>query len=203
MGNMASMIIGAIGDGLRGTSNSWKNAKIKDPNDTTSSNAPDFTPEVANEGVNWADQFKMGDSKSGGDASSVVGNIAKNMDAKDMKKAFKAFKAMSDESTKTAIDTSDVGDELLDEMSQVEPFHFYYKPEMQAIDTTDSVDTDPHIGVKAQDLERQPLLNSIVSEAENGFKQIDVKEMTLANTAAISALINKLKDLGVLDVNYE
>lgn len=191
MGNMASMIIGAIGDGLRGTSNSWKNAMLKDSNgNNESKDAPDFTPETANEGVNWADQFKMSDDKSGGvNISGIISGI-------------KAAKAASDEDMKTSIDT-DVRDELLDEMSNVKPFHFYYKPEMQEIDTTGSVDTDPHIGVKAQDLEAQPLLSSVVSEAENGFKQIDIKEMTLANTAAISALISKLKDLGVLDVNYK
>lgn len=194
MGNMASMIIGAIGDGLRGTSNSWKNAMLKDSNgNNESKDAPDFTPETANEGVNWADQFKMSDDKSGGvNISGIISGI----------KAAKAAKAASDEDMKTSIDT-DVRDELLDEMSNVKPFHFYYKPEMQEIDTTGSVDTDPHIGVKAQDLEAQPLLSSVVSEAENGFKQIDIKEMTLANTAAISALISKLKDLGVLDVNYK
>lgn len=197
MGNMASMIIGAIGDGLRGTSNSWKNAMLKDRDgdgQVTTKDAADFTPEAANEGVNWADQFKTSDNKSGSgggmDISSIISGI----------KAAKAAKAASDEDMKTPVDT--VSDELIDEMSNVKPFHFYYKPEMQEIDTTGSVDEDPHIGVKAQDLEKQPLLNSVVSESENGYKQIDIKEMTLANTAAISALINKLKDLGVLDGNY-
>lgn len=190
MGNMASMIIGAIGDGLRGTSNSWKNAMLKDRDgdgQVTTKDAADFTPEAANEGVNWADQFKTSDNKSGMNISSIISGI-------------KAAKAASDEDMKTPVDT--VSDELIDEMSNVKPFHFYYKPEMQEIDTTGSVDEDPHIGVKAQDLEKQPLLNSVVSESENGYKQIDIKEMTLANTAAISALINKLKDLGVLDGNY-
>ena len=88
-------------------------------------------------------------------------------------------------------------------MAQVKPFHFYYKPEVAEIDDTGSIDSDPHIGIKAQDLESQPLLNSIVSENDNGLKEIDIKEMTLANSAAISALINKLKDLGVLDGNYK
>lgn len=197
MGNMASMIIGAIGDGLRGTSNSWKNAMLKDSNgNNESKDAPDFTPETANEGVNWADQFKMSDDKNGSSGGMNISSIISGI------KAAKAAKAASDEDMKTPLDT-DVRDELLDEMSNVKPFHFYYKPEMQEIDTTGSVDTDPHIGVKAQDLEAQPLLNSVVSEAENGLKQIDIKEMTLANTAAISALISKLKDLGVLDVNYK
>lgn len=197
MGNMASMIIGAIGDGLRGTSNSWKNAMLKDSDKDgkiTTKDAADFTPEVANEGVNWADQFKTSDSKNSSSGGVNISSIISG---------FKAAKAASDEDMKTAVDTSDVSDELLDEMSNVKPFHFYYKPEVQEIDTTGSVDTDPHIGVKAQDLEAQPLLNSVVSESDNGYKQIDIREMTLANTAAISALINKLKDLGVLNVNYK
>lgn len=191
-GNMASMIIGMVGDALRGTSNSWKNAQIKDDG-----SAPDFTPEKANEGVTFADQFNMGGNGKGSSENiSGIINMVKTA------KAAKAAKAASDENAKDEISTDNVGDELIEEMAQVKPFHFYYKPEVAEIDDTGSIDSDPHIGIKAQDLESQPLLNSIVSENDNGLKEIDIKEMTLANSAAISALINKLKDLGVLDGNY-
>ena len=188
-GNMASMILTSVGDALRGTSNSWKNAQIKDDG-----SAPDFNPEKANEGVTFADQFNIG-SNGKGLSENISGIINKI-------KSAKAAKAASDENAKDEISTDNVGDELIEEMAQVKPFHFYYKPEAAEIDDTGSIDSDPHIGIKAQDLESQPLLNSIVSENDNGLKEIDIKEMTLANSAAISALINKLKDLGVLDGNY-
>ena len=188
-GNMASMILTSVGDALRGTSNSWKNAQIKDDG-----SAPDFNPEKANEGVTFADQFNIG-SNGKGLSENISGIINKI-------KSAKAAKAASDENAKDEISTDNVGDELIEEMAQVKPFHFYYKPEVAEIDDTGSIDSDPHIGIKAQDLESQPLLNSIVSENDNGLKEIDIKEMTLANSAAISALINKLKDLGVLDGNY-
>ena len=185
-GNMASMIVGMVGDALRGTSNSWKNAQIKDDG-----SAPDFNPEKANEGVTFADQFNIGGNGKG--LSENISGIINTV---------KTAKAASDENAKDEISTDNVGDELIEEMAQVKPFHFYYKPEVAEIDDTGSIDSDPHIGIKAQDLESQPLLNSIVSENDNGLKEIDIKEMTLANSAAISALINKLKDLGVLDGNY-
>ena len=188
-GNMVSMILTSVGDALRGTSNSWKNAQIKDDG-----SAPDFNPEKANEGVTFADQFNIG-SNGKGLSENISGIINKI-------KSAKAAKAASDENAKDEISTDNVGDELIEEMAQVKPFHFYYKPEVAEIDDTGSIDSDPHIGIKAQDLESQPLLNSIVSENDNGLKEIDIKEMTLANSAAISALINKLKDLGVLDGNY-
>ena len=66
-GNMASMIVGMVGDALRGTSNSWKNAQIKDDG-----SAPDFTPEKANEGVTFADQFNIG---GGGKGSGAAGEV--------------------------------------------------------------------------------------------------------------------------------
>ena len=188
-GNMASMILTSVGDALRGTSNSWKNAQIKDDG-----SAPDFNPEKANEGVTFADQFNIGGNGKG--LSENISGIINKI------KSAKAAKAASDENAKDEISTDNVGDELIEEMAQVKPFHFYYKPEVAEIDDTGSIDSDPHIGIKAQDLESQPLLNSIVSENDNGLKEIDIKEMTLANSAAISALINKLKDLGVLDGNY-
>lgn len=188
-GNMVSMILTSVGDALRGTSNSWKNAQIKDDGP-----APDFNPEKANEGVTFADQFNIG-----GNGKGLSENISGII---NMAKTAKAAKAASDENAKDEISTDNVGDELIEEMAQVKPFHFYYKPEVAEIDDTGSIDSDPHIGIKAQDLESQPLLNSIVSENDNGLKEIDIKEMTLANSAAISALINKLKDLGVLDGNY-
>lgn len=191
-GNIASMIIGAVGDALRGTSNSLKNAQMRDDGST-----PDFTPEKANEGVTWADQFNIGGGS--GDNKDVANNIGGIV---NMVKAAKAAKAASDERAKTADEIDNVSDELIEEMAEVKPFHFYYKPEAAAIDDTGSIDSDPHIGIKAQDLEKQPLLNSIVSENDNGLKEIDIKEMTLANSAAISALINKLKEKGVLDGNY-
>ena len=183
------MILTSVGDALRGTSKKKKNAQIKDDG-----SAPDFNPEKANEGVTFADQFNIG-SNGKGLSENISGIINKI-------KSAKAAKAASDENAKDEISTDNVGDELIEEMAQVKPFHFYYKPEVAEIDDTGSIDSDPHIGIKAQDLESQPLLNSIVSENDNGLKEIDIKEMTLANSAAISALINKLKDLGVLDGNY-
>ena len=193
-GNMASMIIGAVGDALKGSSNSWKNAKLSDDGST-----PSIVPSEANEGMNWANQLKI-DNKDVSIRKEGSGFSPKAFG--DVSKLKFNTKTISDENAKTDINTENVSTELLDEMSQVKPFHFTYKPEFQELDDTGSIDTDEHIGVKAQDIEAQPLLNSIISENENGLKEIDIKEMTLANTAAISALINKLKELGVLDGNY-
>lgn len=193
-GNMTSMIIGAVGDALKGSSNSWKNAKLSDDGST-----PSIVPSEANEGMNWANQLKI-DNKDVSVRKEGSGFSPKAFG--DVSKLKFNTKTISDENAKTDINTENVSTELLDEMSQVKPFHFTYKPEFQELDDTGSIDTDEHIGVKAQDIEAQPLLNSIISENENGLKEIDIKEMTLANTAAISALINKLKELGVLDGNY-
>jgi hypothetical protein len=55
------------------------------------------------------------------------------------------------------------------------------------------IDDDIHLGIKAQDLEKSPVTESIVSEDVNGNKVIDTKELTAANTAVISEICKRLE----------
>lgn len=95
---------------------------------------------------------------------------------------------------------------VLDAFRQLDAIVFRYNDEAQRIknsglDETGSIDGDIHVGIKAQDLEKTDLLRSAVSEGDDGYKEVDVKEMTLANTAAISELTRKLdKLLSVINV---
>ena len=57
------------------------------------------------------------------------------------------------------------------------------------------VDDDIHFGVKAQDLEKNPLTRSAVSEDASGYKQVDPAELTMANSAVISELCKRIEIL--------
>ena len=63
------------------------------------------------------------------------------------------------------------------------------------------IDEDLHLGIKAQDLEKNPLTASAVSEDENGNKIVDTKELTMANSAVLSEICKRLEAIEkVLDI---
>lgn len=55
------------------------------------------------------------------------------------------------------------------------------------------IDEDLHLGIKAQDLEKNPLTASAVSEDESGNKIVDTKELTMANSAVLSEICKRLE----------
>lgn len=57
------------------------------------------------------------------------------------------------------------------------------------------IDEDLHLGIKAQDLEKNPLTASAVSEDENGNKIVDTKELTMANSAVITEICKRLETI--------
>ena len=81
-------------------------------------------------------------------------------------------------------------------MSNIDSYIFRYKPEAQKLYKGRSgVDNDVHVGVMAQDLEKNPVTASTVStDPVTGYKQIDTGELTLANTAVISDLAKEIKE---------
>lgn len=63
------------------------------------------------------------------------------------------------------------------------------------------IDEDLHLGIKAQDLEKNPLTASAVSEDESGNKIVDTKELTMANSAVLSEICKRLEAIEkVLDI---
>lgn len=78
--------------------------------------------------------------------------------------------------------------------SKLESIKFTYNDKAKEIhpEGENGVDNDTHYGVKAQELEENPYTKSAVSEDAEGFKQIDPKELTAANTAVISEICRRL-----------
>lgn len=79
--------------------------------------------------------------------------------------------------------------------AKIDAIKFTYNDKAKELDPTGEkgVDDDVHYGVKAQDLEENPLTKSAVKEDEQGNKMIDTKELTAANSAVISEICKRLE----------
>jgi hypothetical protein len=79
--------------------------------------------------------------------------------------------------------------------AKIDAIKFTYNDKAKELDPTGEkgVDDDVHYGVKAQDLEENPLTKSVVKEDEQGNKMIDTKELTAANSAVISEICKRLQ----------
>lgn len=56
-------------------------------------------------------------------------------------------------------------------------------------------DDKVHLGVMAQDLEKNPLTESAVIEMEDGIKTVDTRQMAMIDMALISDLADRIKKL--------
>ena len=86
-------------------------------------------------------------------------------------------------------------EDIIKIFSKIDAIEFKYND--KAHETPDAeehgVDNDLHLGIKAQDLEKNPLTESAVSEDEHGHKIVDTKELTMANSAVISEICKRLE----------
>ena len=57
------------------------------------------------------------------------------------------------------------------------------------------VDNNPHFGPIAQDLAKNPVTSGTVHKDENGFLNVDTRQLSLTNTAMISQLARKVQEL--------
>lgn len=100
----------------------------------------------------------------------------------------------SDEELKTIY--PDMGDDILDAFRNIRSVEFSYTPEAIEEAKTEilpGVDTDEHMGVIAQDVEKA--FPETVEDNGSGHKLVDTKELTMANTAAIAELARQLKEI--------
>ena len=101
--------------------------------------------------------------------------------------------------------TTDTSDERLknifgDDRDAIEVFsklnsiEFKYNDKAKEIHPNgeNNVDDDLHYGLKAQDLEKSPLTEAVVSEDASGYKQVNTAELTMVNSAVISDICKRL-----------
>lgn len=168
--------------------------------------------------TNWSGRnIQTSDSKFGeqmqqvgsgiGKIGSIIGGAKKNgseSEASDTDKATTAAADKSEADGKSDENLKDLSDVLgmdsdiaLRWMSEIKPISFTYTPEAQRLYAGENkgVDDRQHFGVKAQDLEKNPMTAATVSTDEKGFKEVDTRHLAFADTAMISILSEKVQQL--------
>jgi hypothetical protein len=86
-------------------------------------------------------------------------------------------------------------EDIIKTFAKIDAIQFKYNDKADSVPMGEDlgIDDDVHLGIKAQDLEKSPLTESIVSEDEQGNKAIDTKELTAANSAVISEICKRLE----------
>ena len=85
-------------------------------------------------------------------------------------------------------------EDIINTFAKIDAIEFKYKDEAHNIPMGEAlgVDEDVHLGIKAQDLEKNPFTAAVVSKDPEGYKQIDPSELTAANTAVIAEICKRL-----------
>ena len=153
----------------------------------------DYNTQVANEGM----KFQFWDAKERNRINEMLGMAQINAQQAAADRGFwgglistgatVAAALGSDERIKKDKEKIDDDDtDMEDYLSSLSPYKFKYKDDMQNSD---------RMGVMAQNVEKTEAGKTIVSENENGVKQLDVAQMVGANSAALGYLHKKLKSI--------
>ncbi len=86
-------------------------------------------------------------------------------------------------------------EDIIKVFAKINAIQFTYKDKAHNIPDAENrgVDDDLHYGIKAQDLEKNPMTASAVVEDEMGNKLVDTKELTTINSAVISEICKRLE----------
>ena len=93
-------------------------------------------------------------------------------------------------------------DDVVSNFAKINAYEFKYKPKaLKLYKGTNGVDEGTNVGVMAQELEKNPVTENVVTENENGHKVLDTNKLTAANSAVLSdvckRLINIERTLGI------
>ena len=86
--------------------------------------------------------------------------------------------------------------DILDDYSKIDAYAYKYNKKAHDLyGNQKGIDDELHVGPMAQDLEKTNSTKASVSEDPNGYKEVDIRKLTLSNTAAISELVRKIEAL--------
>jgi hypothetical protein len=123
-------------------------------------------------------------AEGAGDMGANMGDMAEG--------AGDAASAASDERLKRIFGDDE---DAIKAFAAIDAIKFTYNDKAHEIDPNGNhgVDSDPHYGVKAQELAANPLTESAVSKDPiSEYLQVDTKELTMANTAIISEICKRI-----------
>lgn len=141
------------------------------------------------------EDYKAPDSGSGGNANGALIDAGSNI-----LNSVVTSKMASDERLKNIFGDNE---DIIKLFSKINAIEFKYNDKAHDIPGGEEkgIDEDLHLGIKAQDLEKNPLTASAVSEDESGNKIVDTKELTMANSAVLSEICKRLEAIEkVLDI---
>ena len=86
--------------------------------------------------------------------------------------------------------------DILDDYSKIDAYAYRYNNKAhQLYGNEKGVDNELHVGPMAQELASTNSTKAAVSKDPNGYEEVDVRKLTLSNTAAISELVRKVESL--------
>lgn len=87
--------------------------------------------------------------------------------------------------------------DLIDLFSKIGSYEFNYNDKAKALNPNgeNHVDDKRHVGVMAQELEKNPATNAVINTDKNGYKTVDTVQLTLTNTAVLADVCRRLEAL--------
>lgn len=133
-------------------------------------------------------------AKSTSNFSDTVKSMLPNLGNKSENEKEEEAKAnaASDERLKNIFGDNE---DIISTFAKIKSIQFTYNDKAKEVHPNgeNQVDDDLHLGVKAQDLEKNPLTASTVSEDNSGYKQVNTEELTMANSAVIAEICRRLE----------
>ena len=124
-----------------------------------------------------------------------IGSLKDNFNAKDAKDAASAAKdvasAVSDKNLKDIDKTSTTADIIEKAYKGLDDIIYKYNHKGQALGEDDKL----RAGVTAQSMEGSILESNVFEDPETGYLKVDTAQQTLANSAAIKILFEKIDEL--------
>ena len=196
---------GAENASKAGKGNNGQNYQIDTGDTETTASSGGYTPTGGD--TSGAEQF----AETAKGATSKVQDLVSNIDNKgegdegeeEKEKATEGVADMgniaggigSDERIKNIFGENE---DIIKTFAKIKAIQFTYNDKAKEIPDGENkgVDDDVHLGIKAQDLEANPLTASAVKEdPSTGYKLVDTKELTAANSAVISELCRRIEIL--------
>lgn len=87
--------------------------------------------------------------------------------------------------------------DLIDLFSKIGSYEFNYTDKARSLypNGKNHVDNKRHVGVMAQELEKNPATNAVINTEKNGYKTVDTAQLTLTNTAVLADVCRRLEAL--------
>lgn len=87
--------------------------------------------------------------------------------------------------------------DLINLFSKIGSYEFNYTDKARSLypNGEHHVDNKRHVGVMAQELEKNPATNAVINTDKNGYKTVDTVQLTLTNTAVLADVCRRLEAL--------